>query len=56
MRLKRFNDLVLGYLKFIARSKLFYDWLKQKNKLGGQNKVPWLSNSREYLEEMLKLN
>ncbi len=54
---KRFNDLVLGVPKInIARSKLFYDWLKQKNKLGGQNKVPRLSNSREYLEEMLKLN
>jgi hypothetical protein len=39
-----------------ARHQLFYDWLKQHNKLGGQHKVPRLSNSREYLEELLVLN
>ena len=31
----------------------FYNWMKQKNKLGGQNKVPRLSNSRDVLEEIL---
>jgi hypothetical protein len=30
----------------------FNKWLKAKNKLGGQNKVPRLSNSREYLEDL----
>ncbi|PVW17231.1 GH3 auxin-responsive promoter family protein [Marixanthomonas spongiae] len=39
-----------------ARERLFYDWLKDKNKLGGQHKVPRLSNSRRYLEELLLLN
>ena len=39
-----------------ARERLFYDWLKNKNKLGGQHKVPRLSNSRGYLEELLSLN
>ena len=39
-----------------AREGLFHDWLKQKGKLGGQHKVPRLSNSRDYIEEMLKLN
>ena len=39
-----------------ARACLFYDWLKAKNKLGGQHKVPRLSNSRVYLEELLTLN
>jgi len=34
----------------------FYNWMKSRNKLGGQNKVPRLSNSREYLEEILRLN
>jgi len=38
-----------------VRTNLFYDWLKEKNKLGGQHKVPRLSNSREYIEELLKL-
>jgi hypothetical protein len=27
-------------------------WLKSKNKLGGQNKVPRLSNNREFIEEL----
>lgn len=54
---KRFNDLILSLPKVvIARENLFYDWLKSKNKLGGQNKIPRLANSREYLEELLKLN
>ncbi|MDD3711431.1 MAG: GH3 auxin-responsive promoter family protein [Patescibacteria group bacterium] len=53
---KRFNDMILLPPKInIARSGLFYNWLKNKGKLGGQNKVPRLSNSREYLEELLKL-
>tara|TARA_R100000306_G_scaffold5939_7_gene8366 strand:- start:62156 stop:63670 length:1515 start_codon:yes stop_codon:yes gene_type:complete len=39
-----------------ARERLFYDWLKEKNKLGGQHKVPRLSNSRGYIEELLSLN
>jgi hypothetical protein len=30
----------------------FNKWLKTKNKLGGQNKVPRLSNTREYLEDL----
>lgn len=34
----------------------FYNWMKSRNKLGGQNKVPRLSNSREYLEEILRLS
>ncbi|HTF80535.1 MAG TPA: GH3 auxin-responsive promoter family protein [Cytophagales bacterium] len=31
----------------------FYNWLKSKGKLGGQYKVPRLSNNREILEEIL---
>jgi hypothetical protein len=33
----------------------FNKWLKTKNKLGGQNKVPRLSNSREYIEDLYKI-
>ena len=40
----------------IARTGLFYDWLKKQGKLGGQHKVPRLSNSRTHLEEILLLN
>ncbi|MDL5048602.1 GH3 auxin-responsive promoter family protein [Oscillatoria amoena NRMC-F 0135] len=32
----------------------FYNWMKKRGKLGGQNKVPRLSNSREYVEDLLK--
>jgi hypothetical protein len=33
----------------------FYNWLRKKDKLGGQNKVPRLSDDRKYLEEILQL-
>jgi hypothetical protein len=34
----------------------FYNWMKKRGKLGGQNKVPRLSNSREYVDEILTMN
>lgn len=39
-----------------ARPNLFYDWLKVNDKLGGQHKVPRLSNTRDFLDELLILN
>lgn len=33
----------------------FNQWLKAKNKFGGQNKVPRLSNTREYIEDLYKI-
>jgi hypothetical protein len=39
-----------------ARKGLFYQWLSEKGKLGGQHKVPRLSNSRKILEELKKMN
>lgn len=36
-------------------SGTFYQWLKRKNKLGGQHKIPRLSNSREFVDELLEL-
>ena len=54
---KRYKDITLQPLEIIqARKGLFNDWLKQRGKLGGQNKVPRLSNSREHIEQLLKLN
>jgi GH3 auxin-responsive promoter len=50
---KRYKDLNL--VKPVARSVpkgTFNKWLKAKNKLGGQNKVPRLSNTREYIEDL----
>ena len=33
----------------------FANWLRHRGKLGGQHKVPRLSNERKYLEEILAL-
>lgn len=53
---KRYNNMTLNIPKVhIARENLFHNWLKNKDKLGGQNKVPRLSNSRQYIEELLHL-
>ena len=53
---KRYNNMTLNPLVLhVARPHLFYDWLKQEDKLGGQHKVPRLSNERTYLENLLKL-
>lgn len=50
---KRFKDinLVMPVVRPVPKGS-FTEWLKSKNKLGGQNKVPRLSNTREYIEEM----
>ncbi len=54
---KRYNNMTLKMPKVhVARENLFYDWLKSKDKLGGQHKIPRLSNERDYLEELLKMN
>ncbi|MEP6260098.1 MAG: GH3 auxin-responsive promoter family protein [Gillisia sp.] len=53
---KRYNNMTLNMpVLHQAREGLFYDWLKKKDKLGGQHKIPRLSNSRDYLEELLEL-
>ena len=54
---KRFKNLTLQQLEIVeARPGLFHDWLRQRGKLGGQNKVPRLSNSREYIDSLLAMN
>ncbi len=32
---------------------VFYSWMKQREKIGGQNKVPKLSNDRRYIDSIL---
>ena len=54
---KRFHDVTLQHLEIVkARPGVFNDWLKSKGKLGGQHKIPRLSNSRKNLDEMLMMN
>lgn len=54
---KRYKDITLQPLELVvARKGLFHDWLASKGKLGGQHKVPRLSNNRTHIEEMLQFN
>ncbi|MDA9127113.1 GH3 auxin-responsive promoter family protein [Flavobacteriaceae bacterium] len=54
---KRFKNITMKRLEIIvAKEKLFFEWLKFKNKLGGQNKIPRLCNDRMIIEELIKLN
>ena len=53
---KRYNNMTLAMPKIhVAKKGLFYEWLKQKGKLGGQHKVPRLSNKRDFIEELINL-
>lgn len=53
---KRQNDLALvaPLVKSIPKGS-FYKWMKSRNKLGGQNKVPRLSNDRSHIESILSI-
>ncbi len=51
---KRYHNLILRPpLIHAVPPRTFYNWLKSRGKLGGQHKVPRLSNDRKYLEEIL---
>ncbi|MGB0885451.1 MAG: GH3 auxin-responsive promoter family protein [Chitinophagales bacterium] len=53
---KRFQNMALQLPKInIAEPDTFYKWLKTKGKIGGQHKVPKLSDKRIYLEEILSI-
>ena len=53
---KRHKDITLQKLELVeARKGLFHEWLAMKGKLGGQHKVPRLSNNRKHIDEMLAL-
>ncbi|HMP98893.1 MAG TPA: GH3 auxin-responsive promoter family protein [Cyclobacteriaceae bacterium] len=53
---KRSHDLaLLAPIVHSAKVNTFYNWMKQRGKLGGQHKVPRLANTREYLDDILKM-
>jgi hypothetical protein len=53
---KRYQNLMLDEpLIRVVPPNTFYRWLKMKGKLGGQHKVPRLSNDRKYVDEILDL-
>ena len=54
---KRSNNVTLQKPELVeAKPGLFNEWLASKGKLGGQHKVPRLSNSRKTIDEVLALN
>lgn len=54
---KRYKDINMVRLRIVvAQDGLFERWMRKRGKLGGQNKVPRLSNSREHIDELLKMN
>ncbi|MGB1448604.1 MAG: GH3 auxin-responsive promoter family protein [Flavobacteriaceae bacterium] len=54
---KRYKNMTMTLPKLnVAKKGLFYRWLEQKNKLGGQHKVPRLSNERGLMNDLLKMN
>jgi len=54
---KRYKGIALFPPEIVpVKSGTFYTWLKQKGKLGGQNKVPRLSNDRVIADGILNLH
>ena len=53
---KRYQNLILNapVINVLPKGS-FYKWMKKRDKLGGQNKVPRLSNERKYVDEILAL-
>src|ERR1700761_385309 len=53
---KRFKDMALRKpIVRMAPTGTFFNWMKEKGKLGGQHKVPRLANDREYIDGILKM-
>ncbi len=53
---KRVGDLALvSPIVHAVSEGTFYNWMKKRGKLGGQNKVPRLSNNREYIDDILTM-
>jgi len=54
---KRYKNMTLQKpVLTVMKKQGFYEWLKQKEKLGGQHKVPRLANDRSYMDELLAIN
>jgi hypothetical protein len=53
---KRYHNITLSRLKLTILAKgTFIKWMGSKGKLGGQNKIPRLYNSREYADQLLRI-
>ena len=53
---KRHKNMTLEMPHVVAAPRgTFYNWMKQRGKIGGQNKIPRLANDRKYLDELLQI-
>lgn len=51
---KRKGDMALNPPKIhFVNEGTFYNWMEKRGKLGGQNKVPRLSNNREFIDDII---
>ena len=54
---KRYKNLSLESPHMVvAKEGLFYEWMRIRGKIGGQNKIPRLANDREYIDQLIELN
>ena len=54
---KRYNNFTLKKPEIIVSKKgVFMKWLEMNNKIGGQNKIPRLSNERKFIDSLIELN
>ena len=54
---KRYNDFTLKKPEIIISKKgVFLKWFEINNKIGGQNKIPRLSNERKFIDSLIELN
>ncbi len=53
---KRYKNITLRMpIVHSMKKGVFFEWLSEKGKVGGQNKVPRLANNRQYIEELLRI-
>jgi hypothetical protein len=53
---KRYKDMALQLpVVHSVPEGTFYNWMKKRGKVGGQHKVPRLSNSREYMDDIISM-
>ncbi len=53
---KRYKNMTLEMPHLVVAPKgTFYNWMKKRGKIGGQNKIPRLSNNRKYLDQLLEM-
>jgi hypothetical protein len=53
---KRAGDMALSLPQVrVCKEGTFYQWMKKRGKLGGQNKVPRLANDRRFVDELKDL-